>query len=171
MLVMLGILIPTATSADLQSSVSGISPTLDPNEEYSVEINVTTNSLLIWFWDAQGYGSIEFWIETPNGTIVDFPSSPERGQWNYGMYSEDAGQYGFFWKNCHSIYTMKITYVIINLIPFIELTSPEPGSTITDLTPMISRDCDEYVPSIMISTNNSTYYEAQRDGTEWSSNV
>jgi len=70
MLVMLGILIPTATSADLQSSVSGISPTLDPNEEYSVEINVTTNSLLIWFWDAQGYGSIEFWIETPNGTIA-----------------------------------------------------------------------------------------------------
>jgi len=57
----------------------------------------------------------------------------------------------------------------LDFSPHLELAYPSPGSTITNLTPILSGTCDNNVSWVSYSPDNSTFYSIVNQGENWTS--
>lgn len=156
---LLGSIISVSSPTNAQmNEASGTSSRLEPGEVFSVNMTIEdSESLILWFWDANRNVSIMFWIETPDNSTYVFNSESYGIPQAYGLLARQTGIYTFCWQNGHDWLPVTIFFIIYTVLPRIQLISPASGSTVTSVEQEVHGICNGAAPLVEISRDNTSF--------------
>ncbi len=122
--------------------------------------------ILLWTWSVQG--NVSFFVQAPDSSYPVLKEHFNSSQTS-GVLVVQSGTYLIGWKSEQT--NVNLSYTCRSFTPEVKLTSPAPGSSLTNLDPAISGTYDDFVKQITITSEGKKSAFAQMSRGEWKSSL